>query len=493
MKIASTKRLTVSNPGFLKQRFEGHFAQISVISTMKLRSSVKDVARVMLGKVPPDIEILTKKFLNAPQGVSDKDFIFGFDNNGTWESGSIERDRALQEYIRKYPDHWKTVQLLFALGRSTGRHASAYVIADDFISNFIPMQEVNGVPCTMYTAPGVEWAGGIKLDLLTVNALNDVSEALKLIRQRHDLDVPESMQIDGKRVPKSRILLHSGAYRDVYDLPDDLDVFNDIAEGRTESVFQFSTPGAIQWLRHFNQVAENGQKILSSLDSMAIFTALDRPGPLDVVISSPEGGSHNALVEYVRRAIGKPWADTPKSLGDILPETHGLIVFQEQVEKTYRHLTGCTGAEAEAFRNNVAKKQKEKIDKAFPFYMEHASSKVGEEEAKRVWDFIETFSQYGFCLSEDQLIKTDKGDVPIKDILVKPSQYKLAFWDIKEENIGYEHPSRVWKSGEKEVFEVELEDGTLIQGTLDHKFLYRDEWISLKDLVFDKKEFMHVT
>src|SRR4029077_18437478 len=67
-----------------------------------------------------------------------------------------------------------------------------------------------------------------------------------------------------------------------------------------------------------------------------------------------------------------------------------------QLQKAYQELTGCTGAAAEEFRRNVAKKKKEKVDAAFPFFMENATPKIGEEDAHGAWEFLKTWAQYGF-------------------------------------------------------------------------------------------------
>ena len=116
---------TPENPGWLKQRFGDCFAQLSVDTTLKLRSCVKDVARVQHGgRVPEDIEKWTKDFLNAPQGVEDRDFIFGYaGSDKSWVKGSIESDVALQEYIKKYPGDWEIVQKALGLTRQKSRHA----------------------------------------------------------------------------------------------------------------------------------------------------------------------------------------------------------------------------------------------------------------------------------------------------------------------------------------------------------------------------------
>lgn len=431
--------------GWLAERFGDHVAQVSVDTTLKLRNAAKDVTRMIHGRVPPEVEALTKKFARAPQGVTDTDFVFGYDAGGEPVLGSIYTDKALQEFIKLYPKEWEIVKLCLGLARQKGRHACAYVVANKPISHFIPVQLVSGVPVTQYTAPSVEAVGGIKMDFLVINSLKDISDAIQLIQQRSGVEIPESVVIDGKRVPRIRVIPHNGRLLDVWKLwvsPHADEVFLDVAEGRTETCFQFNTPGAVQWLKHFDFVKEQAPgvgkivKAIDSIEAMAAFTALDRPGPLDAFVTKggtgiqhariadrvseavqdqqggiygprqnsegeskkPRGEQHNMLVEYARRARGAARSpDVLPVFDELFPETYGVMVYQEQLQRLYQRVTGCTGAEAEEFRSNVAKKKMEKVLKAHPKFIEAATTHLGSvEQAQAVWDFIVSWGQYGF-------------------------------------------------------------------------------------------------
>lgn len=411
------------NNGWLRSRFGDHFAQISVDSTLRLKMAVRDVAKHKLGAVPDDIEMLAKKFLMPPQGVNDIDFVMGYDNDEGHTPGSIESDINLQEYVKRYPDHWEIVKKCLGLVRQKGRHACAYVVAGRPIKEFIPLTVVGGVTVTSYTAGSVEAAGGLKMDFLVVNSLKDIQDAIQLIQQRHGFDPRGKYQvleheealtgwggprftekrfsliINGKRVPCQRLVPVGDTYCDVWELPEDQKIFADVATGNTATCFQFNTPGAIQWLKHFDYKKPNGHYAIDSILGMSAFTALDRPGPLDIMVVDPSSPDkkHNMLVEYARRARGEPGSkDVLPIFDQLIPETYGVMVYQEQLQKVYQNLTGCTGAAAEEFRTNVAKKKKELVDKAYPNFIATASTKIGEENAKAAWEFFKTWGQYGF-------------------------------------------------------------------------------------------------
>ena len=407
--------------GWLDKRFGDCWAPISTDTKLKLRSSVKDVARWMRstdtqkGYVPPDIEALTKKFMEAPQGIDDKKFIFGYDKDGEWISGSIESDTALIEYTQKYPEEWKKVQLCLGIKRSLGRHPCGIIIADTPVQDFIPLTSVGGVKVTQYTAASVEAAGGLKMDFLTVNVLNDIENCIKLVQQRHNhseadfesaypkdetpLDTAPFLRINNSKVPLIRVVPHKGDFVDIWDLPEDQDVFNDFCEGKTETVFQFSTQAAKKWLPHFNFVKSTKDGVthkgLDSIESLAAFTALNRPGPLDAYVGE-EDNKHNMLVEYARRAKGLESIGSFPILDSLFKETYGICVFQEQIQKAFQTVGKTTGIEADRFRVHVGKKMPMEMIEDKKIFMGGAVDAIGEEQATQLWKTMEVFGGYAF-------------------------------------------------------------------------------------------------
>ncbi len=387
--------------GWLSARFGDHYAQISVDHTLKLKNAVKDVHRARHGVVPGEIHAWCKQFEESPQGLPDFDFVVGYENDEGVHPGSITRDKALQEYSNTYPEDFEIVKKCLGLARHKSSHPCAFVIADRPISDFIPLTRPKSgdQPITAYTAAGVEASGGLKMDFLVVNSIGDIQSAMNLIRERY----PAGTDAPALVPPHQLVRLPDGGAADIWDLPRDPEVFKDFLRGSVETVFQYHTKGARDWMRYFARKRADGSSMIADIRDLAIFTALDRPGPLDIELSHPEAPDqkHNALVEYTRRAAGKQGSsDILPVMNDLLPKTHGVMVFQEQLQYTYQQLTGCSGPEAEDFRSNVAKKLKVKVDAAYPGFMERAAVKLGSREAAQgAWDMFSTWGQYGFNLS----------------------------------------------------------------------------------------------
>ena len=401
--ILEAKKIEMKEPGFLDKRFGACYAAISTDVSLKLRSAVKDVARVMHdGQIPQEIEMLTRRFQNAPQGISDYDFVFGYQGSDGWVEGSLTQDPALIEYVNKYGREWDIVQKCLGLTRQKSKHACAYVIADEPISNFIPLTRVGEdlITVTQYTAGSVEAVGGLKMDFLVINSLKDIAAAINLIQERSGWK-PENMTIDGELVLAHEIVPFKGGHYSIWKLPQDQAVFRDFCEGQTETVFQFNTPGAVGWLKNFDRIKEtrpDGEvvKALDSIEALAAFTALDRPGPLDYFVETKEGEKHNMLVEFARRAAGMDPVGEIPALTKIIPETYGVITYQEQLQRIFYVLGRTTLEEADEFRIHISKKQAAKVIEDKKVFMRGAVQELGEETANTIWQSMETFAQYGF-------------------------------------------------------------------------------------------------
>lgn len=411
--------------GWLRQRFGDCVVQIGTDVSLKLRNTVLDVARALspIKRVPEEVARLAHHFEDAPQGISDRDHVFGYDNNGEWATGSIETDEALKTYIARYPQDWAIVQKCLGVPKTKGRHPCGFVISDDPIYTFIPLTTVNGVKVTQPAAPQVEASGGLKMDFLVVNSLKDIGECIRLIQERspdqslpwakvqrrnqldpdwRNLPPAPSTRIGGRRVPLQRVVPHQGRHLDIWDLPEDQAVFRSICEGDTDSVFQFGTPGAVKWLKHFDHMRfkdAQGEihKALDSIEALAAFTALDRPGPLDAYVENPEtGNNHNMLIEFARRARGEKAIGSFPILDKLFPETYGVLVYQEQLQKAFQEIGGTTGIEANNFRIHVSKKQMKEVIADKAIFMKGAVGRIGEDAANQLWQSMETFGQYGF-------------------------------------------------------------------------------------------------
>ncbi len=382
--------------GWLKQRFGDCYAQISTNTMSRLRNSIKDVARAFKGEVSQDIEKLCASLPTPPQGVPDDKFIFGYVGDDLKEvSGLLSHHQGLQNYTKQYPDQWEAVKKLLGIVREKSRHASAFIVSDKPIHTFIPLMTVSGVRVTQYTDKACEASGALKMDYLCLKTLLDLEKAIKLIQKRSGKDIPNQMTINNELVPKVFIVPHGNKFLNIYNLPDDQKVYDTISEGQTETVFQVNTSSSIKWLDEFNYIKVDDKKIIDSIDKIAIFTALDRPGTLDAYVSDG-ANKRNILQEYAARERGLGAYEKDELLDKLLPETKGLMIFQEGLSKVYRELTGCSGAEAEAFRRNVGKKEKEKILKLYSSFIERAGKKIGEDQAKKMWDKFIAWSAYGF-------------------------------------------------------------------------------------------------
>lgn len=385
-----TNEILVNPEGFLPRKFGPNFAQISTKGLLRVKSAIKDVARYKLGSVTPEIEKICNQIPSTPQGIEDLNFLFGYKSeDGKEVKGFFEQSEALQFYSEKYKDHWEIVLKALKIKRNNGRHASGFLIADKPLDSFIPLMTVGGVRCTQYNATGCEESGALKIDILTVSALKDIENCIKIIHESKGFKPTEDFfMINDIRVPSYRVVPFENGIYDIWDLPDSAKVFNEIAKGRTETVFQMGTNSAKKGLKTFN--------IFDSKEDGAAFIALDRPGPLDAKVKGSNGAERNMLEEFASRAKGLPKYGEILYLSEALPKTHGVIVYQEDLTKIYKLLTDCSGIDAENFRSIISKKKMEEVLAKYPFFMKNASEKVGQETAQAIWDQIYTFGQYGF-------------------------------------------------------------------------------------------------
>jgi DNA polymerase III alpha subunit len=310
----------------------------------------------------------------APQGVADRDFVYGtVDLEGNEIKGLVESSSDLKAYIATHPKEWAVVQDMLGITRQTSKHASAFVIGEDPIKSKVPMMQ-DGVT-TQYDAKQIEAAGLIKYDFLVVNQLKDIELCISLINKKAGVEGYESGWFD-----------HKGKKTYVWDLPEDLAAFQSIWDGDTETCFQINTQSMVPFVRTI---------MPRSLNDLSTILALVRPGPLDFI---DESTGRNMAEEYIERRFGRSVCEI-KELGDLLPETYGVIVYQEQSSKIATEIGKMKPEDAEELRRVFSKKDKAKAVKMKPLFMEGAIKTVGNDKAELIWGQMETASRYNFNLS----------------------------------------------------------------------------------------------
>ena len=354
--------------GFLYGKYGDKAAQISTRNTIRLKTAIKDTNRYFHGAVQPEIEALTKGLPAPMQGVSDHDMIFGTEVDDVHTPGLIETSDELQEYVEKRPDEWAIVEKALGITRSFGVHAAAFILSDEAIKDVVPLKDGN---VAQYEMKEVEAAGLIKYDFLVVKQLKDIELCLNMINKKNG-----ETNIIGD-------FTHEGKKLYIWDLPEVPEVFKSTWGGNTETLFQINTKSMTPFV----------QEILpQSIDDIGIILALVRPGPLDFI---DEKTGRSMADEYVFRRRGDSEVDIP-ILGELVPETFGIFVYQESLTKIAKELAGFPGDEAEKLRENMGKKKMSELQKMKPKFIEGASKKVDQAVAEEIWERMVTFGRYGF-------------------------------------------------------------------------------------------------
>jgi DNA polymerase-3 subunit alpha len=357
--------------GYLYGRWGDKAAQISTRTTIRLKSAIKDTNRYFMGKVEPEIEVFTKGLPAPPQGVNDHQFVFGYeDSDENHIPGLIEQSEDLKRYAESRPNEWEIVSRAMGLTRAFSKHASAFVLSDIPISDVLPVKDGN---VTQYEAKEVEAAKLIKYDFLVIHQLRDVRTCLDLINKKNG---------EKKTVGN---FTNQGKDTYVWELPEEMGVFQSVWAGECATLFQINTRSMIPYVMEI---------MPTSIMDLATILALVRPGPMDFI--DPATG-RNMVEEYILRRRGESKPDI-QELADLLPETYGIITFQEQLNKIARDLAGFPGEKAELLRKNMAKKKMVELMKMKPEFIEGAKKKVTDEVAEAIWDRMVTFGRYGFSI-----------------------------------------------------------------------------------------------
>lgn len=394
--------------GYLQDKYGDAFCNISIDTQLKLKSSIKDVERVILGSVRESTEKLCKILPPSPQGTDEHEHVFGGeDGQGHHIDGLIDTVPQLKRYAKDNEEIWASVSEMLGINRQKSRHPCAVVIADQPVQNYIPIAYIGENKITGFGPKHVEEAGLIKYDILGVNTLRDIQTALKLIKANHDIDL------------------------DIYNLPHNEVCFRNFREGRTETVFQFDTPTIIPYLK---------STYPNSIEDLSMLTAMGRPGTLD----APESADSQRTLSqvYVARRNGESITYIHPELEPILRDTMGIMIYQEQSMRIFKEIAGYSDEESDEVRRAIGKKDKKLLERQLSELRERLSK-------KGTWlpDQIELLSQQLIASAKYSFNKshsTAYGIIAYANQYLK-TLYPIEWWTAILSNASKDDLKRYWQ------------------------------------------------
>ena len=343
---------------------EDKIAQVITFGTVKTKQAIKDSAKVHFGQ--PGFQMADRINGALPAPIMAKDIplkgITDPDHERYSEAAEVRTMVETDPDVKKIYD---TARGLEGVIRQAGVHACAVIMASVRLLDHIPMWKRNadGAIITGWDYPACEAIGLLKMDFLGLRNLTVIGDALDNVRKNRGEEVKlEELHADAPEVSK------------VYEL---------LSRGDTLGVFQLDSGGMQELLKRMKPT--EFKDIVASL-------ALYRPGPMGV----------NAHWEYADRKNGRkpitpihPELDEP--LKDILAETYGLIVYQEQIMRISQKVANYTAGEADKFRKAMGKKKPEVLAQQYEkFSGGMFDNGYSKEAVDALWGTIEPFASYAF-------------------------------------------------------------------------------------------------
>lgn len=345
--------------------------KIGTYNTFKAKAAIRYAAKALdIGndweayqaakKKNPNGKIeMTKRSLDLADFIS-KQIPMG---PGVTIESALRDDASFRAAMQKYPKLLDATKHVENTVSSAGVHPAGIIICKDPISEHIPLRDSKGVICSQFTMEEVEQLGLLKLDMLALKTLTVIEDTVQMVYKRHGVKI------------------------DIDNLtPNDHNVFKLFNGGcknmDNRGIFQFEAHGISRLLKDIH---------VDSFNDLVVCNALYRPGPLGAGVHQlySDYKHGNKKIEYLH----------PK-MGEVLDQTYGIMVFQEDIMKVTQILAGFTLGQADILRKVVGKKKlelikKEKLDTRFIEGCK-THSNINEKTAKAIFEQIEFFGGYGF-------------------------------------------------------------------------------------------------
>jgi DNA polymerase III subunit alpha len=319
-------------------------AQIITFGTMAAKSSIKDVARVK--DLPLSESNSLAKMVPEQPGITLSKAFADIKELGEIRNGDTEHAKILQ-----------LAQKLEGSVRSTGIHAAGIIIAPEDLTEYIPVStsKESNLLVTQFDGKVIEDAGMLKMDFLGLKTLTIIKNAIALVKKNKGLDIDI----------------------DLIDM-EDAKTFELYQKAETIGTFQFESAG----MRKYLQVLKP-----NTLEDLIAMNALYRPGPMDFIPN------------FIDRKHGKEEVVYPHPLlEEILSNTYGIMVYQEQIMQTAQIMAGYNLGQADLLRRAMGKKKASEMAKQKEIFVKGAKEKhnINPEKAEEVFGVMEKFAAYGF-------------------------------------------------------------------------------------------------
>ncbi len=325
-------------------------AQIITFGTLGAKASIRDVGRA-LGMSYADVDRVARLVPTMPASFGVMTIEKALQEGPEFKQ-LYEADPAIAKLI-------DTAKALEGVARHASTHAAGVVIAPEPLVNFLPLQrpasgEANGLPTTQFGMWDVAALGLLKMDFLGLTNLTILGTARDVIKQARGVEV------------------------DLAKLPEgDAKTYEMLARGETFGVFQLESGGMRRYVQELRP---------NSIKDLAALVALYRPGPMQHIPT------------YIRAKHGEQAIAYPhKDLADILDETYGVIVYQDQVLLIAQKFAGYSLGGADVMRKAMGKKVRSIMRAEEERFIGGALEKgYTEAQAQEIYNLIEPFAGYAF-------------------------------------------------------------------------------------------------